>query len=420
MAKRSWGSAERREVHQHGLLIFLNFMCLDYLSKVICFFVPKFHLPAHIAKCQTIFSFNFMHFVGQMDGEAPEMGWLNINPMASSTKAMGPGCHHDTLDDHFGDWNWKKIIGLGTSLLYKMKDALAERAAHALTFEEFNAIITLKHHSAKAMAITQAGVRLKLVELEAKELQRGIDSSLHPEILPSMLIASGIDLEEEQSFTSQPFKALLIRQLHVKATRMLNVYTCGYLYGWEPSHAIHAYETTNGNCAMRRPMMHWKNFSSSVWMALKNLATIMKKNGWQGRLQELADNHIKPLVDPYATGEGRCHVLWIWMMDGVDHGNDGDDNGVRTEWCKSCVRALRWSEEVELLREEMRRVLEFFTWQQAWWEEQGKACIGECAADIKDHFHVLWALFLSLEDPIDLPPQLAKHSLPDLMIPNIP
>jgi hypothetical protein len=54
-----------------------------------------------------------------------------------------------------------------------------------------------------------------------------------------------------------------------------------------------------------------------------------------------------------------------------------------------------------------------FTWQQAWWEEQGKACIGECAADIKglqayaarqanircrlaDHFHVLWALFLSL------------------------
>jgi hypothetical protein len=120
---------------------------LDYLSKVICFFVPKFHLPAHIAKCQTIFSFNFMHFVGQMDGEAPEMGWLNINPMASSTKAMGPGCHHDTLDDHFGDWNWKKIIGLGTSLLYKMKDALAERAAHALTFEEFNAIITLKHHS---------------------------------------------------------------------------------------------------------------------------------------------------------------------------------------------------------------------------------------------------------------------------------
>jgi hypothetical protein len=79
-----------------------------------------------------IFSFNFMHFVGQMDGEAPERGWSNINPMASSMKAMGPGCHCDMLDDHFGDWNCKKTIGLGISLLYKMKDALAERAAHHL------------------------------------------------------------------------------------------------------------------------------------------------------------------------------------------------------------------------------------------------------------------------------------------------
>ncbi|KAG2352684.1 hypothetical protein BDR07DRAFT_1312841 [Suillus spraguei] len=26
---------------------------------------------------------------------------------------MGPGTHQDTLDDHFGDWNWKKITVLG-------------------------------------------------------------------------------------------------------------------------------------------------------------------------------------------------------------------------------------------------------------------------------------------------------------------
>ncbi|KAG2038608.1 hypothetical protein BDR03DRAFT_933485 [Suillus americanus] len=90
---------------------------LDYLSKVIRFFIPKFHLPTHIAKCQTIFSYNFMCFVGQTDGEAPERGWLNINPITLSTKAMGPGCHHDTLDDHFRDWNWKKTVGLGASLL---------------------------------------------------------------------------------------------------------------------------------------------------------------------------------------------------------------------------------------------------------------------------------------------------------------
>jgi hypothetical protein len=55
--------------------------------------------------------------VGRMDGEAPERGWLNINPVALSTKEMGPGSRRDTLDDHFGDWNWKKSIGLGTCSL---------------------------------------------------------------------------------------------------------------------------------------------------------------------------------------------------------------------------------------------------------------------------------------------------------------
>jgi hypothetical protein len=34
--------------------------------------------------------------------------------------------------------------------------------------------------------------------------------------------------------------------------------------------------------------------------------------------------------------------------------------GVYIEWGKSCARALWWIEEVELLREEMHRVLQFF------------------------------------------------------------
>lgn len=121
---------------------------LDNLTKFIRFFVPKFHLPAHVAKCQTLFSFNFTRFVGRTDGEAPERGWSNINPVASSTKAMGPGCRRDTLDDHFGDWNWKKTVGLGASLLHKMKDALTEKAAHKLAFEEFDAAITPEHRTA--------------------------------------------------------------------------------------------------------------------------------------------------------------------------------------------------------------------------------------------------------------------------------
>ena len=82
-------------------------------NRDVTFLVPKFHLPAHITSCQWAFSFNWTKGVGRTDGEEPERGWANINAAASSTKDMGPGHRRDTLDDYFGDWNWKKLVKLG-------------------------------------------------------------------------------------------------------------------------------------------------------------------------------------------------------------------------------------------------------------------------------------------------------------------
>lgn len=86
----------------------------DMTSVVWTYLVPKFHLPAHVERCQTAYSFNYTPHVGRTDGEAPERGWADINAVAGSTKEMGPGSRCDTLDDHFGDWNHKKIVSMGT------------------------------------------------------------------------------------------------------------------------------------------------------------------------------------------------------------------------------------------------------------------------------------------------------------------
>lgn len=86
---------------------------IDREGKQFIFLVPKFHLKAHVEKCQTGYSFNFTPGVGRTDGEAPERGWSFINPLASSTKEMGPASYRETIDDHFGDWNHKRVIGLG-------------------------------------------------------------------------------------------------------------------------------------------------------------------------------------------------------------------------------------------------------------------------------------------------------------------
>lgn len=90
---------------------------LDLSTCRIVFLVPRFHLPAHVDSCQTSFSFNLTKHVGWTDGEAPERGWADINWVATSTHEMGPGSCADTLDDHFGDWNWKKIVSIGLLLI---------------------------------------------------------------------------------------------------------------------------------------------------------------------------------------------------------------------------------------------------------------------------------------------------------------
>jgi hypothetical protein len=95
----------RCEIYPPNLL---NMFIIDYL-------IPKFHLPAHQPSCHTAYSFNYTPNVGRTDGEAPERGWAAMNPVANSTKEMGPGSRRDTLDDHFGDINWRKVTGMGES-----------------------------------------------------------------------------------------------------------------------------------------------------------------------------------------------------------------------------------------------------------------------------------------------------------------
>jgi hypothetical protein len=42
------------------------------------------------------------------------------------------------------------------------------------------------------------------------------------------------------------------------------------------------------------------------------------------------------------------------------------------EWAKSRARAMRWSEELRLLEEEMRRVLVFLEWDANVWTKQAE------------------------------------------------
>ena len=71
----------------------------------------------------------------------------------TSTREMGPGSRHDTLEDHFGNANWQKLVTLGMcsyscssilshvcsgySLGRRLSEATIEKITHDRIYEDF-------------------------------------------------------------------------------------------------------------------------------------------------------------------------------------------------------------------------------------------------------------------------------------------
>ncbi|KAJ7805513.1 hypothetical protein B0H14DRAFT_2382757, partial [Mycena olivaceomarginata] len=116
------------------------------------------------------------------------------------------------------------------------------------------------------------------------------------------------------------------------------------------------------------------------------------------------------------TGEGRRTLSWVWM--GVDMSSGGTSEavlqGLHVEWCKAWARTRHWTEEVRLLKEEMRCRPIALRHKARWWLEhraptgfEGRHAEGAAAYatrqaaiynDLADAFDKLWAPLLGLED----------------------
>ncbi|KAH9482438.1 hypothetical protein JR316_0004538 [Psilocybe cubensis] len=214
----------------------------DPSNLSIVYLVPKFHLAAHIQKCQTSFSFNYTPGVGRTDGEAPERGWATANGIASSTKEMGPGSRNDTLDDHFGDYNWRKIITIVVTFLRKAKEAIQERQEQVEAFIEFDAALPEESTSEwtqmcltwekdssqpnpyvipKNSSVKESDVRLQLAREDSDALKRGEMTTLHEEVTPSVLISQGLQLEESQARLALDISKLGAHSTNIQQTKIL-------------------------------------------------------------------------------------------------------------------------------------------------------------------------------------------------------
>lgn len=102
--------------------------------------------------------------------------------------------------------------------------------------------------------------------------------------------------------------------------------------------------------------------------------------------------------DEERAGDGSYFRSWIWLPnprapDAID-GESGEEGAseedvaevIRVEWTTSFARLERWTEEVELLQEEMRRVVTFLQWKSADWLARTEVRSGDLALDIQSGF----------------------------------
>ncbi|KAJ8457732.1 hypothetical protein ONZ45_g18198 [Pleurotus djamor] len=97
------------------------------------------------------------------------------------------------------------------------------------------------------------------------------------------------------------------------------------------------------------------------------------QGSWIAQYQVLRDEDIRwPRRDPTdveAAQENRRAVSWIWRSSAQHDGNFTEASGaeignaLKLEWLKSYARQRRWSEELDLVLEEMRRVAAYLKWK---------------------------------------------------------
>ncbi|KAI0069871.1 hypothetical protein K474DRAFT_1568226, partial [Panus rudis PR-1116 ss-1] len=191
-------------------------MQLDLSTIRLHWGIPKKHLAVH-GPNHSKFSFNYLPHVGRTCGEGIESGWSHMNPIALSTREMSPGARHETLDNHWGAWNWGKIIGMGAYMGRTLLKAHQMSVKHngilkeySETFkpewiQEWNTIIETWRqnpdsnpdpYEVKDSSLSMKEIRIKLSEEDAVEASKG--AALQHEVSPSIFISMGLDIEEKQ------------------------------------------------------------------------------------------------------------------------------------------------------------------------------------------------------------------------------
>ena len=152
-------------------------------------------------------------------------------------------------------------------------------------------------------------------------------------------------------------------------------------------------------------------------LAYTALLSLDPMGDWRKKYLELTDKDNRgpgKELHEQGVGDGYYAMSWIW---GGSFGSEakGEDinETVRHEWMTCRARADRWREELDLLQEEMRRVVAFLEWKSSSWAGRVGSRSHSVTADVQHGIDSYARKQASVYH--DLAVSLANQWIPDLV-----
>ncbi|KAK0449370.1 hypothetical protein EV421DRAFT_1900062 [Armillaria borealis] len=368
--------------------------------------LPVWHGDVHVVKCKTENSLMYQDSVGKSDGEGVERTWLAFNPM-------------DCMDRH----NFRKNVGLGESLVQRLKIALVEQ----LKIEWRKKIdkwckdrLKLSPYAAQETSarMTEAQVRLQLQTEELQEVMNASTKSIKKiSITAFLIIGSGARkcsvCGSLRSFGPFPTVWGKVHELRISFFKKLSsfckiqaVHMPGMVPLIEEEDAKHDSDNTApsmediklwlpsqipedvcpGVCEASISNAEFKLQARAAMVALRGEDSCREFKKLEAKdiapVHEVErDAKASKCLGRIGGRDGRAQarpmvqkLMWIWTALGGPRAevDEGVHKCVQVEWSKVYARKLWWCEEVEILHEEMQRSLRSLKYKAGQWEERAQ------------------------------------------------
>ncbi|KAJ7351942.1 hypothetical protein DFH08DRAFT_693867, partial [Mycena albidolilacea] len=297
----------------------------------------------------------------------------------------------DEADDIRGDLHAHEMIDMGLQLEEQQRDLAVDSGVIKLHATDRQKTALLERSNKLGRKITEwlkirKSFTLMVATLGAEEdaaRARGARLQPTPALpvhavklwLPSRLVVMpGVSVK--RSHARYEFE-LRVGHAHAaleELRRLLLVRTAKYHYKDAFQHGVAASTRAKTSIAnvderIRRAAAQYR----VARLALVSLGPILEETDWKLKLRPLShDDRDTPAQAAEALRkkkEEERPASWIWLaqLSEEEGSQTGMAEALQIEWTKTRARAWRWTEEVDLVEEEMRRVLEFQRWKAEWW-----------------------------------------------------